>query len=93
MKATMSYLYGYVSNSGNFWIYPHKRHCPKAYEAQDHSSYVWSIPNSKEIKSINKLFLTTLLNHLLYGDCYFKLFLSHFEFYLCYLKPCYHVLF
>ncbi len=60
MKATMSYLYGYVSNSSNLWINPHKRYYPKAYEVQDHSSSVWSIPNSKEIESVNKLLLTTL---------------------------------
>ncbi len=70
MKATMSYLYGYVSNSGNFWIYPHKRYCPKTYEVQDHNSYVWSIPNSKEIESINKLLLMTLMSHLLYRNSF-----------------------
>ncbi len=62
----MSYFHGYVSNSGNFWIYPHKCYCPKTYEAQDHSSFVWSIPNSKEIESVNKLLLTILLSYLLY---------------------------
>ncbi len=71
MKATMSYLYGYVSNSGDFWIYSYNRDYPKTQEAQDHISSLWSTPNSEIIKSTHdSLFMKVLsVTTLLWVKC------------------------
>ncbi len=77
----MSYLYSYVSYSGDFWIYAYKRHCPKAYEAQDHSSSVGLSPNSEIVKPINKSLFTNVLTGFFcsYPICYRR---RHDTFYL-----------
>jgi hypothetical protein len=62
MKAIMGYLYCYISNSGDFWIYPYKCYHPKTQEAQDHSSSLWSTLSSEIIKPINNSLFTNVLS-------------------------------
>ncbi len=62
----MNYFYNNVFYSSFVGIYPYKSHHSKIQKAQNHCSSLWSVLNSKEIKSTNKLLLTNFLSHLLH---------------------------
>jgi hypothetical protein len=81
MKATMSYLYCYFSDSGFLWIYSYKCYRTKTQETQDYSSSLWSTLSSVIIKSIENSLFTNVLSYFL-SPCLICTRWRHDTFYL-----------